>query len=74
MLKFDGAKLLNLMFKFEVSVGELAKKSGVAQPTISELLKGTTRSTSIPNISRLAKFFSVEPRELLLKEKESDSQ
>lgn len=72
MLKFDGTKLLNLMFKFEISVGELAKKSGVAQPTISELLKGTTRSTSIPNISRLAKFFDVDPSELLLKEKESD--
>lgn len=68
MLKVDGKKLLDLMFERPIGVSELAKASGFAQSTISDLLNGNRRA-SIPTVAKLAKFFNVNPHDLILVDK-----
>lgn len=59
-------KILNSLMKSEhISENELAKKSGVPQPTINRLLRGVTDNPRKKALDKLASYFSVSIDQLI---------
>ena len=67
MIELNRVRLLDLMLERPIGVNALAKACGFAQATVSDLLNGKRRA-SIPTVVKLAGFFGVKPRELILTE------
>jgi len=51
--------LEKLMVDYGVSQTELARRTGVPQPSINRFIRGKTKSPSYSTTSKLAKFFNV---------------
>ncbi len=49
------------------SQAELARRSGVPQPTISRLESGETQSINLPNLEKLASALGCDPGYLIVK-------
>ena len=71
MLKVNTGRLLDLMFQRRVGVNALAQASGTSPATISQIVNGNRRGT-IPTVAKLAEYFCVNPRELILIEPKGD--
>lgn len=57
--------LRNLMAEVNISEAELARKTGIPQPTLHRILSGATRSPRGASLSPLANFFSISISQLI---------
>lgn len=69
MRKIDSEKLLNLMLERGIDLCEAAKAAGVSATALSVAIR-YGRQCRFSTIHKLARFFGVEPRELILDSKE----
>lgn len=67
MIELNRERLLDLMLERPIGVNALAKACGFAQATVSDLLNGKRRA-SITTVAKLAGFFGIKPRELLIED------
>ncbi|MED4852196.1 helix-turn-helix transcriptional regulator [Caldifermentibacillus hisashii] len=53
-------RIKSLCEKFDMSVYELSKRSGVTQSTINEILRGITKNPRIATLSKVAQGFGMD--------------
>ena len=56
--------LRRLMFERDINQSELAKKTGVPQPTINRFLHGLSKSPSFTSVKRIAEYLDVSVHSL----------
>ncbi|QTP56334.1 helix-turn-helix domain-containing protein [Billgrantia sulfidoxydans] len=66
-----GSRLIYLMAAHHLSESELARRSGVPQPTIHRILKGTSQSPRMKNVEQLARALGVDVAFLAYGERKS---
>jgi len=56
--------LRRLMFNLDINQSELARHTGVPQPTINRFINGHVKSPSFSSVKKIAKFFGVTAESL----------
>jgi transcriptional regulator with XRE-family HTH domain len=56
--------LRRLMFEVDINQSELARNTGVPQPTINRFLNGHSKSPNFISIKKLAEYFGVSAQSL----------
>jgi transcriptional regulator with XRE-family HTH domain len=67
MSPIDGAKIRRLRDKLDLSQDELAERTGIRQPTISAIERGTASHATAAHLEKIARALGVSPARLLRK-------
>lgn len=66
MPRLNHQKLLDLMFKRQCNLQNVARSCGVATATLSAIVRGKRTVANIPTVSKIADYFGVSPFELIV--------